>query len=178
MPRKKFKCQKCKRTFSMAAHLGRHMNTMHGAGGARRRVLGRSSMSRGAIASGAGASHLLSGMRDYHDELVAKRDQIDRELSAINDAMTALGEVPPASRGSVRGRRPRGAGGHRDGSLKSFIVNVLGRQSTPATPKEIAAKVVQAGYKSRAQDLTKAVSNALPELNEVKRVGFGKYSLR
>jgi hypothetical protein len=178
MARKKFKCTKCDRSFSMAAHLGRHTNTMHGAGGARRRVLGRPPKVRPAATYGVGASHLLSGMRDYHDELVGKRDQIDRELSAIDDAMTALGSAPAPSRAPAGVRRPRGAKGHRDGSLKSFIVNVLGRQSSPATPKEIAAKVVKAGYKSRAQDLTKAVSNALPELKEIKKIGFGKYCMR
>lgn len=30
MARKSFKCSKCSRSFSMAAHLGRHMNTIHG----------------------------------------------------------------------------------------------------------------------------------------------------
>lgn len=29
MPSKKFKCPKCDRTFSMAAHLARHTSTMH-----------------------------------------------------------------------------------------------------------------------------------------------------
>jgi len=29
MARKKFKCPKCDRSFSMAAHLGRHVTTMH-----------------------------------------------------------------------------------------------------------------------------------------------------
>lgn len=28
---KSFKCPKCSRTFGMAAHLGRHLSTMHGA---------------------------------------------------------------------------------------------------------------------------------------------------
>ncbi|MCH9003572.1 MAG: hypothetical protein IIC02_13450, partial [Planctomycetes bacterium] len=55
---------------------------------------------------------------------------------------------------------------------------VLEHQSTPATPKEIASKVLRSGYQSRAKDLTKAVSNALPELKRIKKVGFGKYSLR
>ena len=30
MPKKTFKCSKCDRSFSMAGHLGRHMNTTHG----------------------------------------------------------------------------------------------------------------------------------------------------
>ncbi|MCH8241163.1 MAG: zinc ribbon domain-containing protein, partial [Planctomycetes bacterium] len=29
MPRKKFKCSRCSRMFSMPAHLARHMNTTH-----------------------------------------------------------------------------------------------------------------------------------------------------
>lgn len=29
MPRKKFKCSKCSRSFSMAAHLARHKSTIH-----------------------------------------------------------------------------------------------------------------------------------------------------
>lgn len=30
MPRKKFKCPKCDRSFSMPGHLGRHMSATHG----------------------------------------------------------------------------------------------------------------------------------------------------
>ena len=30
MPRKKFKCPKCDRSFSMPGHLGRHMTATHG----------------------------------------------------------------------------------------------------------------------------------------------------
>ena len=30
MPRRTFKCGRCKRKFSMAAHLARHMSAMHG----------------------------------------------------------------------------------------------------------------------------------------------------
>ena len=32
---KRFKCPKCDRAFSMAAHLARHMNTIHGSRGAK-----------------------------------------------------------------------------------------------------------------------------------------------
>jgi len=176
MPRKKFKCSRCDRSFSMAAHLARHMNTLHNPGGARRRAVGRPP-GRVAATTG-GAAHLLGGMQQYRDELMSRRDQIDRELSAIGDAMAALGSAPAPARGGAGAKRARRGAGHRDGSLKSFIVSVLGRYNSPATPKEIAAKVMQAGYKSKAVDLTKAVSNALPELNEVKRIGFGKYSLK
>ena len=45
------------------------------------------------------------------------------------------------------------------------------------SPKEIAVSVVKAGYKSGAKNLTKAVSNALPEMSEVKKVGRGEYRM-
>lgn len=190
MPRKKFKCSRCTRTFSMPAHLARHMNTTHAspaAKAARQRMGGRagravrgvsSAVLSGGDVSFADSADLLSGIQAYHESLLAKRDQIDVELSALGGALSALGS---ASRSPVRvgaPKRGRKAGGAREGSLKSYIVKVLERQSTPATPKEIASKVLRSGYQSRAKDLTKAVSNALPELKKIKKVGFGKYSLR
>ena len=63
-------------------------------------------------------------------------------------------------------------------NIIKYIVKVLGRRSTQATPMEIAASVMRFGHKSRAKDLSAAVNNALPELKAVKRVGFGLYSLR
>ena len=190
MPRKKIKCSRCSRTFSMPAHLARHMNTTHAspaARAARKRMGGRagSAVRRGpaAVIAGGDASYadsadILSGIQAYHESLLARRDQIDLELSALGGALSALGGAAarPARVGAPkRGRKGSGA---REGSLKSYIVKVLERQSTPATPKEIASKVLRSGYKSRAKDLTKAVSNALPELKKIKKVGFGKYTLR
>jgi hypothetical protein len=37
--------------------------------------------------------------------------------------------------------------------------------------------VVRAGYKTKAKDLTKAISNVLPELKMVKKVGRGMYTV-
>ena len=191
MPRKKIKCSRCSRTFSMPAHLARHMNTTHASPAqraARQRMAGRkgrpgrrpaaTAAPSGGDMSFTDSANLLSGIQAYHENLLARRDQIDLELSALGNALSALGSAqtgPAKSGGQKRGRRGKGA---REGSLKSFIVKVLDRQSTPATPKEIASKVMGSGYKSRAKDLTKAVSNALPELKAIKKVGFGRYSLR
>ena len=191
MPRKKIKCSRCSRTFSMPAHLARHMNTTHAspaARAARKRMGGRAGKKvrrgRPAVIAGGDASYadsadILSGIQAYHESLLAKRDQIDLELSALGGALSALGSsaARPAARAGAPKRGRKGSGG-REGSLKSYIVKVLAPLATPATPKEIAAKVLRSGYKSRAKDLTKAVSNALPELKKIKKVGFGKYSLR
>ena len=57
-----------------------------------------------------------------------------------------------------------------------MIVKVVRQSKKPLSPREIAGAVVKAGYKTKAKDLTKAVSNALPEMKSVKRMGFGKYA--
>ena len=191
MPRKKFKCSKCSRTFSMPAHLARHMNSIHATGAARaarQRKAGRKGKTGrrpGATAALAGgdvsftdSANLLSGIQAYHEGLLARRDQIDREVSALGNALSALGSTQVGSAKSVRQKRGRRGAGAREGSLKSFILKVLARRSTPATPKEIASGVMRSGFKSRSKHLSTAVSNVLPELKAVKKVGFGLYSLR
>lgn len=72
--------------------------------------------------------------------------------------------------------RPKGSG-PRSGSLKDVIAKVLSQRATPLSPQQISQAVVKAGYKSKAQDLTKAVSNVLPDVKGVKRLGFGKYTV-
>jgi len=76
---------------------------------------------------------------------------------------------PPGS-GARRGRKPG-----REGSLKQMIVKVLRQRQKPHTPQEIADSVVRAGYKTSSDNLTKSVSNALPTISEVKKVGRGLY---
>ncbi len=190
MPRKNLKCSRCSRTFSMPAHLARHMNTTHAspaARAARQRARGGAGKARGrasaVVMSGSNlsfedSSDLLTGIQAYHETLLAKRDQIDRELSALGGALSALGSTGVASPKVGFAKRGRRGPGAREGSLKSFIVKILERQSSAATPKEIASKVLRSGYKSKAKDLTKAVSNALPELKKIKKVGFGMYTLK
>ena len=193
----KFKCPKCDRSFSMAAHLARHVNAIHrrkkGAATAKkRRVKARATgvrkvgrptgiRRRKAIRTTLarpGAVQLISSMQAYHSDLVARREGIEAEITAIGQAIEAMGIVPaPRALRAKRGRpvgRPAGRPA-REGSLKTYIVKVLGQRSTAMSPKDIAARIVKAGYRSKAKDLTKAVSNTLPQLKQVKKVGFGKY---
>ena len=203
MARGKFKCSKCDRSFSMAAHLARHVNAIHkrktGAAMAKkRRVTARATGVRkvgrptgirrrkavGTTLAGTGAVQLISSMQTYHSGLLARREGIEAEITAIGQAIEAMGMVPAsrtrrAKRGRPVGRpvgRPAGRPA-RAGSLKTYIVKVLGQRSTAMSPKDIAARIVKAGYKSKAKDLTKAVSNTLPQLKQVKKVGFGKYKV-
>lgn len=183
----------------MPAHLARHMNTTHGAKPAGRRGPGRpagsSKASRGpAWGANAGgvASDLLVTMQTAHGELAAQRDALDAQLSILEQAISTMG-APIASGGARRGGfgggrrvgRPVGSGGARrgrpvgsgmrSGSLKSAIISVLQKTSRAMSPREIATAVKNSGYPTKSKDLTKAVSNALPDLKMVKKVGRGMY---
>ncbi len=185
-----FKCAKCDRTFSMAAHLARHKNSIHGRGkvgrparrkARRGRPRGRVGRPRGrrttAIrAPGDRAARVVSEMTAYLSELTARRDTLDAQIAGIQNAMTMLGRAPLAVPGAPRRGRPPGRR-TRTGSLKATIVRVLRRHGKPMSPRDIATGVVRAGYRSGARNLTKAVSNALPELRELRKVGRGQYQV-
>jgi hypothetical protein len=108
---------------------------------------------------------------------MAQRGAIDEQIGAIENAMSAMGGGQPKRIGRPKGRpavRARGRAG-RAGSLKDSIVNVLKKRSTPMSPRELSTAVVRAGYKTKAKDLTKAISNILPQIKAVKKVGRGMY---
>lgn len=200
---KKLSCPKCSRKFSMPAHLARHMNTIHAAGGAKTATSGKrlgrpkgSTNKRPATVAAStsfgGPARLLSDMRAYHSDLSAQRMTLDTQIEAVANAMQTLGGSTPAmappakSTGAVKLGRPKGSGARRGrppgqaprkGSLKDYIVRVLGQVSKPLSPNDIGTRVVKAGFKTKAKDLTKAVSNTLPTLKNIKRIGFGQYQL-
>lgn len=223
---KKFKCSKCDRKFSMAAHLARHMASHGGnraVGRKSRRGPGRPRGSRnvakstvasaGSYSSGSGIDNMIREMNDYRDQLTIQRDALDTEIQSINTAMDALSSSAGLSAGPRRPGRPRSsttnrrinaamtrarrrekvvgalhAGGKRrrgrptgstsrntGGSLKLAILKVVQRSSGSMSPKQIATAVQASGYKSFASDLTKLVSNTLPEIDAIKKVGRGQY---
>ena len=100
-------------------------------------------------------------------------------MNALAGAMETLGAATPARRtpltGKKRSRPVEDVG--RPGSLKSYIARVLRQSSKPMSLQDIGTRVKKAGFKTKAKNLTKAVSNKLPDLKKVKRVGYGKYQL-
>ena len=202
MVKASYKCSKCSRKFKMPAHLARHMNTIHAsaatkakrkaAGKGKRRVgrprgsvTGRPVRTAAAWSSmGDAASRLLSDMQTFHGDLLSRRNSLDSEIDSLARAMDALGGSGGATKTPAKrkiGRpagpgRPRGSA-PREGSLKNYIVRVLKQNSKPLSPNDIGIRVVKAGFKTKAKDLTKAVSNTLPQLGNVKRIGFGMYKI-
>ena len=179
-----FKCSKCDRKFSMAAHLARHMSTTHASETVKatkkkkRRAVAkkkRASVARpaGRSASG-GLGAAIASMKAYRDHLAARRSEIDNRLQAIDAALAAIGStVPkPVVARRRRGTKPRG------GSLKEYIARVLRGLTKGKSVKDIAAAVVKAGYKSKDKRLSQSVGKALAQMNKVTKVGRGVYRLK
>lgn len=198
----KFKCSKCDRSFTMAAHLARHTSSMHGQKAAKaatpvktaRRMARRATPVRSAPMSG-GAGSLVGQMRTYQAALLSQRSSLESQIAGIEAAIGALGGIsssgrPAFKRGPGRPRtigvttprpmsapkigRPMGSRA-RAGSLKENIVKVLRQAGKGLTVQEIASSVKASGYTTKSANLSKAVSNALPGLKIVRRVGRGVY---
>ena len=91
MPKKKFKCSKCDRSFSMAGHLGRHMSAIHGAGKAK--AASKKKTKRRAGKKAGRPTGLVSrlGLRnmtlDQLQELIAAaREQGRRKIGELREA--------------------------------------------------------------------------------------------
>lgn len=197
MAKGKFKCSKCDRTFSMAAHLARHTKAIHGPKGRKKKVLRakaaaghpkrvarraatrpKKRISWAGPASSSGTARILNEMQGYYGELVAQRTSLDSQISAVGQAIKVMGVAMPSAltrRGVKRGRPV--ATRARAGSLKDYIERVLRQRSKPLSPRNIGAIVIKAGFKTKAKDITKAVSNTLPQMKNIKKAGFGMYQL-
>lgn len=132
------------------------------------------SFARASAPSGDGVTRLISQMQSYYSELTSRRSSLDAQIAGMESAINILGAAPRAGATGRRLGRPAGSR-DRSGSLKDTIVRVLRQRAVALSPREIAAKVVQAGYKTTTKNLTKAISNTLPEINKVRKVGRGLY---
>ena len=205
MARTMFKCSKCDRAFSSSVNLSRHTTIVHSSRLGRTRSAARAKAGRALVGRPRGvrgrrgpgrprksgptgiqpfgdvSTRLVSDMRTYHSDLLVQRSSLEARIDALTRAMDALGTAAPVTSGRrTAGKKKRGrppGSGIRAGSLKDHVVRVLRQTTKPMSPREISHKVVRAGFKSQAKDVTKAVSNKLAELQNVKKVGFGLYRL-
>ena len=98
MARKKFKCSKCERRFSMAAHLARHVSAIHkrakkkvAKGKPKARRAGRPKRAKnGRRRTNPNVAALLSQVEAHHAELIAKRASLDAQIDGTTRAMKAL----------------------------------------------------------------------------------------
>jgi uncharacterized C2H2 Zn-finger protein len=126
-------------------------------------------------AAAAGTSGLARQLQAHRRALSAEHAELEAQIAAVTGALKSLGGAAapePAGRGRRRPVRRRAA---RAGSLKGFILKVLRQSGKPLGPADIAARVVRAGYKTKAKNLPNMVSNALSKTAGVRKAGRGLY---
>jgi len=131
-------------------------------------------------AFGGSLTGAVSNLAALHADLLAQRAALDNQISAVANALRAIGQpvmirtaYAPGRKGPGRGA---GRGGWRTGSLKAYIAQVL-RGGGVMAVKDITAAVVKSGYKSKNKTLAKSVGIALREMAGVAKVGRGKFKL-
>ena len=82
-----FKCAVCGRSFGMAAHLGRHMHTIHGT---KRAHPVRRGHGRVRVVGGDSGPGFLREVRTWRDELMNQREQINAQLAALDTLLGTL----------------------------------------------------------------------------------------
>jgi hypothetical protein len=135
---------------------------------------------------------MIASMQTYRGELVARREALDRQLGALDEALVTMGGGAAAPRrgpGRPRGSRnavPRVQAGNgrrtakapREGSLKEYILKVLSGSGGVMAVKDISAGVLAAGFDTKNKTLAKSVGVALRDLRGVQQVGRGRFRLK
>jgi len=93
---KKFKCSKCDRSFSMPAHLARHMNTIHATPGQKAAAAAARSRQKGRVRGPGDVAAPSMGRRGRPSSLSTRlglRDMNLEQLSAVIEAARSEGRL-------------------------------------------------------------------------------------
>jgi len=125
-----------------------------------------------------GMADAVRGLRAYHKKLIAQRQLINAQISAVARALVAMcgsrAGIGTLRRPGRIGRPPRKP--YRRGSLKYYILQVLRDGGTMAV-KDITAGVLKLGYKTKNKTLNKSVGIALANMANVRKVARGRFRL-
>ena len=129
---------------------------------------------------------IISNMTSARGDLVGQRNALDKQISALDRALAAMGSVPkkrrkvrrPAAKRVVAkrpaGRRAR-VGRRRVGSLKDQIASVFSGRKSAMAVKDVTAAVLASGYKTKNKTLSKSVGIALTQMPEMVKIGRGLF---
>lgn len=119
---------------------------------------------------------MLGDLARERDELAARLEMIDRELSSLGGAPARDGA---RGRGKRRGPKPGRRGGRRrprnEGNLVEALSGVLKGKTMSVT--EAAAAVVEAGYRTSSKNFRTIVNQALIK-GPFKKIDRGQYTAR
>jgi hypothetical protein len=116
----------------------------------------------------------VAGLNAYRQRLAGDRAALEGKISAIDNALSAMGGVAVSG---PAGRGRRGVGRVRAGSLKEYVGRVLTGRGVMAV-KDITTGVLKAGYKTKNKTLSKSVGIALTQMPGVSKVGRGRFKLK
>jgi hypothetical protein len=150
MPRKALACPHCDRRFALPAHLGRHMKTIHAAGGGaaaarptgkRMQRRGRRAGSRTTFTAGDAMAPLIQSVQSARAEIDAQRTQLTSQIEALDRVLSSLGGQPSSAataRASAAARKaPRRGGRTQRGAAILGILQALDRGG-PLKPAQVA----------------------------------------
>ena len=142
---------------------------------------------RQAVRRTAAADHgaLIAQLTEYHAQLLQQQAVLQAQIQGVASALAALGKTPRAAAAAParvarkgRGRRrTKGRGAGRKGSLRSYVVQVLGHGQVMSV-KEVAGAVLKAGYQTSSTNFGNQVSNAMAKMTELRKVGRGRFQLK
>jgi hypothetical protein len=184
-----FRCSKCGKSFSSSANLGRHAALSH-----RRKPSGAKQQTKAHHRQpatpafpkfGSGLGQFMTGLRDYVQDLVSQRIDLEKQIERVNRAMSSFlprTTVRIVRQSAAAPRRAsttvRVASGGQGGSLKDFAVKVLRKSGQPMRLRDIERGVRQAGFKTKNKTLDTSLGIALSELKKkgmVRKVARGVY---
>ena len=173
----KFNCTTCGRTFGMAAHLGRHMSTVHARAGRRTgRMAGLKLIPQPTHGPMVDVmAGMLGEFTARRAELSAQRATLDSQAAALDRVIAAFGGHVASVKVHRGGRRRRAA---QDTPLPAHILRVLRAHRRPMAIKAVTAAVLKAGYKSKNKELPKTVGKYLAKLPGVVKVARGVFRLK
>ena len=119
---------------------------------------------------------MIDDLKRERGELLARVAELDAELAEYGAEGSAASTTPPVGRKKRAPRARAGGKAPRAGSLKDYIVQVVGGE--PMTPADIATAAVNAGYQSNSKTLPQSVSVACAQLvkaGHLRKEGRGKY---
>jgi len=118
----------------------------------------------------------LKALNGRRSTLAVELAQVDRQIAAL------LGEAPKPSKKAKTAKRAKKAKvakkarKRRGMTLPAHIEQILGKVKGPMSPKDVAAAVKKAGYKSRSKDFYNVVMATLSGNKRFKRVKPGFYA--
>lgn len=152
---------------------------------------GRRRAGRGAGLRSLTTSALLAEVKRREQSItsmIRERDALATRLASLNDEIAVLsgGAVAPAAapagragkgkrgkgrRGSTGRTRPKNEGTLEDALVKTLTDKVMG-------VNEVAAAVIQGGYKTNAENFRTIVNQCLIRSTRIKKVARGKYTAK